>query len=339
MHILLARPDGIGDQVSCLPAATALRRLVPEVRISFLSSHYAAPVLENHPDVDQIFTATARAPLSELIPLFRRGFDAVVFFKPFRRLMLAAFIARIPIRVATGYRWYGFLANKRVYEHRHDYSKHETEYNLGLLRGLGLAPATPENPRLVLTNEEIHWAGERLQELPPKRVVVHPGGVDARRWQGRHYLNLANGLSGAGLGVVLTGTEKERQRFYQEASVKEIADPRIIDLMGQITLRELMAVIGATDMVVSGSTGPAHLAAALGVSTVSVFDPRRNQSPTRWKPLGRGLVLLPEVPTCEKCIQEACPYWDCLDRITVDEVLRRVRQVFEESSQMEVVQV
>jgi len=341
MHILLVRPDGIGDQVSCLPVATALRQLMPKARISFLSSPYAAPVLENHPDVDEVFTGTSRDPLDDLIRLFRRGFDAVVFLKPFRRLMVAAFVARVPVRVATGYRWYSFLANKRVYEHRHDYSKHEAEYNLGLLKGLGLAPGAPEIPRLVLTEQEKKCGMERLRKLPSKRVLVHPGGIDARRWQSRHYVNLAKGLAAEGFGVVLTGTEKERLRFYEEASVKEkeITDSNILDLMGQISLRELMAVIGASNIVVSGSTGPAHLAAALGVGTVSLFDPRRNQSPTRWKPLGKGIVLLPEVPTCEKCIYEACPFWDCLDRISVDEVMSRVRQVCKESSSMMVVNV
>jgi heptosyltransferase-2 len=339
MNILLARPDGIGDQVSCLPVATALRHLMPQARIVFLSSQYAAPVLENHPDVDEVLTGSSQDPIRVLVQLFRRGFDAVVFLKPFRRLMLAALLARVPVRVATGYRWYSFLANKRVYEHRHDYSKHEAEYNLGLLKGLGLVPGVPQIPRLVLTEQEQRSGQERLQDLPSKRVIVHPGGFDGRRWQSGHYLNLAQRLAAEGLGVVLTGTAKERQRFYQETSLGEIVDPHILDLMGQISLRELMAVIGASNIVVSGSTGPAHLAAALGVGTVSLFDPRRNQSPTRWKPLGRGFVLLPEVPTCEKCIYEACPFWDCLDRISVDEVLSRVRQVFEESSPMMVMKV
>ena len=79
--------------------------------------------------------------------------------------------------------------------------------------------------------------------------------------------------------------------------------------------------------VVSMSSGPMHLAAALGVPTISLFDPRRNQSPVRWQPLGRGVVLMPDVPTCEKCIYQACPYWDCLDRITVETVLQRIQHV------------
>ena len=339
MKILLARPDGIGDEVSCLPVATALRQIMPQARICFLSSPYASPVLENHPDLDEVLTVLPQEPLRMLVGLFRRGFDAVVFLKPFRRLMFAAYLARVPIRIATGYRWYSFLANKRVYEHRHDYSKHETEYNLGLLKGFGLTPGGLHKPRLVLTEKERVWGEEQLQGLPSRRVVVHPGGFDGRRWKSRHYWTLAKELAKAGFGVVLTGTTKEKQRFYEEASLGEIVDPHFLDLMGQISLRELMAIIGASRIVVSGSTGPAHLAAALGVGTVSLFDPRRNQSPTRWKPLGHGIVLRPEVPTCEKCIHEACPYWDCLDRISVDEVLRRVEKVFEEDTQMVVVDV
>ena len=166
MHILLARPDGIGDQVNCLPVATTLRQMIPGVRISFLSSDYAAPVLEHHPDIDDIIIGSHQDPIGELRALFQRGFDGVVFLKPFRRLMLAAFLARVPFRVATGYRWYSFLANKRVYEHRHDYAKHEIEYNVGLLGGLGITPPKPQYPHLELTQSEQSWGRQTAPRAP-----------------------------------------------------------------------------------------------------------------------------------------------------------------------------
>ena len=92
-------------------------------------------------------------------------------------------------------------------------------------------------------------------------------------------------------------------------------------------MRQLMAVIRASQAIVSGSTGRAHLAVGLGMPPDSLLDPRRSRSPVRWKPLGRGVVLKPDMPTCEKCVYEACPYWDCLDRITVEQVTARVREV------------
>ncbi len=104
-------------------------------------------------------------------------------------------------------------------------------------------------------------------------------------------------------------------------------------------MRQLMAVIRASQAIVSGSTGRAHLAVGLGMPTDSLLDPRRSRSPVRWKPLGRGVVLKPDMPTCEKCVYEACPYWDCLDRIGVEQVLERVQEVLQRGTGMTVLHV
>lgn len=327
MNILLVRPDGIGDEVLCLPVASALRRQVPDARIAFLSSEYAAPVLQHHPDLNEVLTVSGKERFGELVALFRRGFDAAVFLKPFKRLMAAAWVARVPLRVATGYRWYSLLANRRVYQHRHDFSRHESEYNLGLLTGLEVHPEPLVPPVLVLTEAERQWAEARLAGLPPRRVVVHPGGFSPRHWREEHYWDLAGRLAREGFGVILTGTAAERERFYAEAPDRGEPGQGILDLMGRVTIRELMGVIGACHVVVSGTTGPSHLAAALGVATVTLFDPRRSSSPTRWRPMGMGTVLRPDVPICEKCVYEVCPYWDCLDRITVEQVGEKAKQM------------
>ena len=327
MNVILVRPDGIGDQILCLPVATELRRRLPDVRLTFLSSDYAAPVLHRHPDLDDVLTVSGQEGLRQLVGLFRRGFDVAIFLKPFRRLMLAAFLARVPNRVATGYRWYSALANRRVYEHRSEFARHESEYNVGLLRGLGLEPGPVVRPMLVLTAQEREWASACLGESASPRVVLHPGGFAARRWQSQHYRDLAEKLLSQGLHVVFTGSAAESVRFQTETQPVPGDVRGMTNLMGRLSVRELMAIIGASQVVVSGATGPAHIAAALGVPTVSLFDPRRNNLPVRWAPLGKGVVLRPDVPTCEKCIYEACPYWDCLDRITADDVFARIRQV------------
>lgn len=339
MNILLVRPDGIGDEILCLPVATALRRLLPDAKVSFLSSAYAAPVLAQHPDVAAVLTLNGQERFVDVVALFRRGFDAAIFLKPFRRLMAAAFVARVPVRVATGYRWYSLLANRRIYEHRSDFSRHEATYNLGLLRGVGLEPGEPVRPRLVLTDDERQEAAVRLKALPVPRIAVHPGGFSSRQWKLRHYLDLTQRLAEEGYGVVLSGSQTERDRFRDETGWRGAAHGSILDVMGIVTLRQLMAMIGASQAVVSGSTGPAHIAAGLGVPTVSLFDPRRNQSPARWQPLGQGIVLRPDVPTCEQCVYEACPYWDCLDRISVEDVVNRVRQVLSRPEEVAVLHV
>ncbi len=327
MNVLIVRPDGIGDVILSIPVASQLRKLLPAVKIGFLTSPIVAPILERHPDVDYVRTIRWTDAPSILRTAFSGGVDAAIFLKPFRQLMWAAFLARVPLRVATGFRWYSPLANRRVYEHRSEFMKHESEYNVEMLKGLGLSPGPLSRPALAVSDEERRDAKRYWTSLPCPRVVVHPGGFSARRWRPEHFCDLAVELARAGYGVVLTGSETERTEFERETLSQRSLPPGIHNLMGRLSVRELMAVIADAQVVVSGATGPAHLAAALGTATVSLFDPRRNNLPVRWKPLGTGVLLRPDVPTCEKCIGDICPFWDCLDRVTVDHVTEAVGHV------------
>ncbi len=335
MNVLIVRPDGIGDVLLSLPVATQLKRLVPGVTVGFLTSPTVAPLLDRHPDVDYVRTIRFTDSLKELRLAFSQGVEAAIFLKPFRRLMWAAWMAGVPIRVATGYRWYSLLANRLIYEHRSEFSKHESEYNVDMLEGLGLRPQPVSPPVLTLAETERAAGASRWSGLPSPRVVVHPGGISARRWRLEQYRDLVVTLTDRGYGVVLTGSDQERTEFGK--GLRTALPSGVADLMGKLSLRELMSVIANAHVVVSGATGPAHLAAALSIPTVTLFDPRRNNLPVRWKPLGTGVLLRPDVPTCEKCIGEVCPYWDCLDRFTVAKVTSAIARVAETPSALTVV--
>jgi len=325
-HIVLVTPDGLGEPILCLPVASALRRLIPQGTISFLASPDAVPLFTHHPDLDRVIPVTGRERLVELVRIFEQGFDAAVFLAPRRRLMFASWLARIPIRVATGCRWARLLANRRVGHSHRDVLTHESDGHMALLAGLGLPPESPLPPSLILTDEERESGTRMLAALPPSRVVLHPGGAAARPWHGAQYWRLAQHLLEAGFGVILTGSDAERQRLCAEASAFQ-SRSGLLDLMGRLNPRAFMAVVAASHAAVCGATWPAHVAAALGIPTISLFDPRRTNRPMRWRPLGRGVVLLPDVPICERCIQKACPHWDCLDRITPQVVLRYIEEV------------
>lgn len=292
-----------------------------------LANPVAAPILERHPDIDYVRTVSLQASIPDMMQAFSGGIDAVIFLKPFRRLMWAAWRASIPLRVATGFRWQSVLANRWIYEHRSSFQKHESECNVEMLKGIRLTPLPVVAPALRLTDAERADGERRWSGTALPRVVIHPGGVSARHWRPVHYRDLAQTLAEQGYAVVLTGSQAERDQFWSEALDGIVLHPGVNNLMGQLAIRELMGVIASAHVVVSGATGPAHLAAALAVPTISLFDPRRNNLPTRWKPLGRGVLLRPDVPTCEKCIGEACAYWDCLDRFTVENVAARLGTV------------
>src|SRR5205085_10786952 len=94
------------------------------------------------------------------------------------------------VRVGTGYRWYSWLLNRRVYEHRSDFARHESLYNVGLLRGMGLAPEEVRPRHVVVTPAERSWAQDFLGTSAGCRVVVHPGGFSSRRWNLGHFRDL-----------------------------------------------------------------------------------------------------------------------------------------------------
>ena len=178
-----------------------------------------------------------------------------------------------------------------------------------------------------------------MSEVPHPKVIIHPGGRSTRRWRSESYWHLAVQLAAQGFGVVLTGSAAEGKSFLEDVGQPQSMPKGLLNLMGRLTLRELMGVIAASQAVVSGSTGPAHIAAALEVPMVSIYDPRRLSEPTRWRPLGTGVVLKPDVPSCPRCIEDACPYWDCLDRITVENVGARVAQVIERAEPLKIIHV
>ena len=121
-------------------------------------------------------------------------------------------------------------------------------------------------PSLVLTDEERAKGQERLRGLPTPRVVLHPGGFAARRWPVEHYYALAQELHRRGVGVVLTGSQAEAEMFNQQMLSAAPLPGAVLNLMGQLSVRELMGVIAASHVVVSGATGPAHIAAACAPS-------------------------------------------------------------------------
>ena len=100
--------------------------------------------------------------------------------------------------------------------------------------------------------------------------------------------------------MVVTGDHNEK---HLEDRIISKLKPPILSLIGELSVNELILVINEMDLFISSSTGPMHLAGALGVPTVSIFCPLPARSPQRWRPLGsQDKIVLPpngECPTCE----------------------------------------
>jgi ADP-heptose:LPS heptosyltransferase len=86
-------------------------------------------------------------------------------------------------------------------------------------------------------------------------------------------------------------------------------------------LKPFLGALAAMDAFVASSTGPLHLASAVGTPALGIYSPVFVCLPERWGPIGeRDRVLTPAVPTCDRCVAERCPHFDCMAGITVEAV-------------------
>lgn len=154
-------------------------------------------------------------------------------------------------------------------------------------------------------------------------VAVHPGAaVPARAWPPLHHAAAVELLSGAGYRVVVTGGPQERELTATVAGVEAT------DLGGRTDLRTLSGVLARASAVVTGNTGPAHLAAAVGTPVVSLFSPV--VPAVRWAPYGVPLELLGDQHApCRLTRARECPVpgHPCLSNVNPEEVLQAVQRL------------
>ena len=298
LNIVVSRTDRIGDVVLTLPLCGLLK--ARGHRVVFLGRRYTRPVLEASDAVDQILEwddvrgAEARALLADARA------DVVLHVKPDVDIAWAAFQARIPLRVGTARRAFHWLLCNRLESLARKRSPlHEAQLNVQLAHTL-LPPDA-----LALSLDRLAARGrlrprvpvpDALQALVARdrfTLVVHPrSGGSAAEWPLDHWTALARVLPAERFRVLVTGTRAEGDalRAWLDAQ-----PPHVHDVTGRTDPRELLALLAAADGFVAGSTGPLHVAAALGTRALGLFSPRRPIHPGRWAPIGvRAEVLVGE---------------------------------------------
>jgi ADP-heptose:LPS heptosyltransferase len=217
-----------------------------------------------------------------------------------------------------------------VYEHRKTAEKHELEYNFSLLKRIGVTFERYEKPQLALSAHHVQAAEQVRQELGlnahARVVVLHPGsGGSARDWSPLRFAQLGRELTQRGYRVVVTGGPGEGELVEQ---VVKNADGRLQPLVNRLSLKELAAFLRTVDLFVSNSTGPLHIAAAVGTPVIGFYPPLRVCSPQRWGPYtDLKTVFVPDPTACPRCHGKPCQGNDCMDLIDVQEVVQCVERM------------
>ncbi len=331
-RILIVRTDRLGDLVATLPMATAIKAREPHAKVIMMVRSYTAPLLSLTSDIDEIVLFDPNATLQRKIELFRSVNADVVFFPtPKPELAMWGAFARIARRVGTAYRWYSPFFTDKIYDHRKTAEHHESEYNVRMLGAIGVPASPTPLPKLVLHAGQLKAAQDLLSTICGSAnqpfAVLHLGtGGSSQEWPTTSFTALgvlmAQRLS---LPLLLTGTEGERERIFSVSEQLRAAGASTFEFIGY-NLIQLSELLSRAAVVVAGSTGPGHLAAALGAPTVGLFPLSRAISKERWGFRGPKVVNLAPVeapfvscPMCKDCT--------CIRQIAVEEVFGAVQQV------------
>jgi ADP-heptose:LPS heptosyltransferase len=350
LKVLIVRTDRLGDLVLSLPVFEDIKTVRPDWRLQAMVAPGSVPLVENDPHLDAVWTWTGHEEGAELADLEdrlrREKFDAVVILQyrtELARLMMRVGIPRRYGPLSKGSSW--FLLNRGSWQARSRGRRHEMEHNLALGRRLtggwrkqflSRGRACPE-PRLHLTAGQrgIGEAFRRDRAAGAETLVfVHPGsGGSALDWEPARFAGVANTLARRpGWRVFITGSAAD------SATVAEVAahlEPGIGILLDRFSLREFMGVLAAGDLFIGPSTGPLHIAAALGCATVGLFPPVVTMSPDRWGPRGTlSRALAPDVacPARRVCLEKKCILYNCMTRIFDEQVVAAALEVVRKKS-------
>lgn len=339
-RILVIRLDRIGDVVLSTPVLQALRLAYPHAFIAMMVRSACRSVVEGHPHLDELILydkerahRSVRATVRFARRLRRHEFDTALVLHPSRRSHWIPWLAGIPVRI--GYDRKGaWLLTHRIRHRKQEGRKHEADYTVDCLRVFGLEPPAPR-PLVPVGEDARQRVACLLQQHgigPAERLIaLHPSAsCVSKRWPAQRFAALGDRLIGSSRSrvVLVAGPEDVPHAQAVQGAMRQ----RPVDLSGQLSLAELIALLQRCRVLVSNDSGPVHLAAAVGTPTVVIFG--RNQqglSPQRWGPLGQGHVVLHKEVGCVTCLAHECDIgFLCLTSLSVEEVLQAVERLLEQ---------
>ncbi len=292
-RIAVVRTDRLGDMVLTLPMCAALKSACPDAEVTLIARSYCSALLYKSPAIDTVlFVDETTGGVTELIQNGR--YDAIFFPRPQFEEYFAAFRARIPLRVGSGYRWYSFLIKHKQFDHRKTAEFHEAEYNTRLVGSVLEEPVETRLVRPIVIPESKHSTNKLLNSngitSAQRIIVIHPGsGGSSHDWQPENFGKLSELLSKQlRMPVIITGVENEKER----CQIVQKYCPAAINLCGKLSLADMIALLDTSSLLVANSTGVLHIAAALGIPVVGLYPRSPAISSGRWGPYSQNSIVV-----------------------------------------------
>jgi len=336
-NIIISRTDSIGDVILTLPLAGLIKEKNPSSRIYFLGMSYTEDIIRSSEHIDEFINWSDISALPEeeaVSKLKQLNADMIIHVFPRSSIARIAKKAGIPQRLGSTGRFYHYLyCNRLIPLSRKNSNLHEAQLNIKLIAGLvGEVPikAIPAYYGLKLKPLNVENQNQLIDQ-ERLNIIIHPKSKgSAREWGLKNYALLARQLSAGTFHfkegsieakVFISGTAEEGA-YLRQSGFFEDAGENVVDITGRFTLREFIQFINSADVLIAGSTGPLHIAAALGKIALGLYPPIKPMHPGRWAPIGSKAGFVVADKECNKCRnQSVC---ECMQLITAEAVQQKL---------------
>lgn len=331
-RVLVVRLRSIGDTVLATPSLFALKRFLPEAQVDILVEDWVAPLLTDHPHVDNVIVLerggfVTRARVARELRAER--YDVVYNL---HGGTTATFLTRASgARHRVGFKTYQYanlhttLAPSPLLLWGQQ-KTHSVEQQLALLGWTGVPVSDKPRTQLGIPPAAVESVNQQLANagLADRQIaLIHPAAAfETKRWATENFARVAEFVAERGLAPVAIAAPHEAQivnDLLAEASVKILS----LDL----SLPEVTALAARSKLFVGNDSGIAHIAAAVGTPSVVVFG---SSNMAHWRPWNRAKaeVVFEELP-CQPCHGYFCekfPQPECILRVPVTRVAAAIER-------------
>lgn len=304
-RIMIAKTTHVGDVVITLPLAGILKYYYPECRILFLAKGPCCDIAKRYAFIDEVYDENAlqkeHGSLSEGLKTCHA--DIFIQVNTSKKLAKAAKQAGIITRIGSIYRWFNWLfCTHNVVISRESRMLNKRQLDLEYLKPLGIEHNLSyqdlsflyQFTSKILPDEQQSW-------LSPKKfkLILHPTLITAKKyqWPLEYFKKLILSLDQTRFQIFITGVESDRE--YLNAFLEEVKE-YVIDTVGKMNMDVFITFMQHCDGLIAGSTGPLHLAAALGIHALGVC--RANPSYIRrWEAVGWKAETIAQGKPCPRC--------------------------------------
>lgn len=313
MNILVVRNDKLGDFITALPTLYVLKKHNPKNKITALIAPLNVSLAKSCDFIDEIIVDHGQSIFKLSSEIKSKKFDSSITLFSNTRVALAQFLAQIPMKIAPATKIAQIFYNSRVKQRRSEVKMAEFEYNLELTKSLfENIDLTFPKPLLQISDQTSFEEFKKEFNITKPIVAFHIGfgGSSDANWSFEEYCELINtALENQNIQVVMTFGPDE-SALYEKAQ-EHFKNSDVILYISKNGLVNFASIISHFKLFISTSTGTYHLAALVGVPTMTFFADTLFASVKRWKSIS------------DESIQH--PYMIQLDHNKREELFERVK--------------